>query len=132
MGVIVSKDDAKFSDRAAVNSWKSINDDGSDTGIAVNGPDDGYAITFGGNYAVNADVATIIQAINIIGMIPKVFTTSKNMTIGSIITNAGGQQLSISIQNVNLTLNGTGANAADHCFDANANTYTGLGAITIQ
>ena len=54
MGVIVSKDDAKFSDSAAVNSCKSINDDGTSTGISVDGPGNGYAMTFGGNFKVNA------------------------------------------------------------------------------
>lgn len=123
-GVIVFSDGAKFSDDDTKNTWHSINDDGTDTGVAFHGPYDGYAITFGGNYTVNADVATIIQAININGTTPKVFMISKNMTIGSIITNAGGKQLPISIQNVSLTLNDTDATAADNGFDAATNTYT--------
>lgn len=131
-GVIVSKDGANFSDSAAVDSWKGINDDGTSTGISVDGPSNGDAMTFGGNFNVKADVPTTVQGINVNGTTPGTLTITQDTTFGSTVTNAGGAQVSLVIDGVIGTLSGTSTNATDHGFDAATNTYTGLGSIIIK
>lgn len=62
---------------------------------------------------------------------PGALKITQNTSVGSIVT--GGNLLPVTIGNGNtLTLTGTDAVAANHGFDAAADTYTGLGAVTLS
>jgi outer membrane autotransporter protein len=114
-------------------NWHGINDNGTDLNdAAVNKAPDGQAFTYGGNFTLDADNAdAVITAINIVGHTPGLLTVNQNLSIGSIIT--GGNTLPITIAaGKTLTLTGTGAIEAAHGFNANINTYTGLGNITLD
>lgn len=95
------------------------------------------AITYGGNHALDANQAdATITAINLANHNPGILTVSQNLSIGSIVPNAHGvgvaARLPIDIAvGRTATLIGTPAAAADHGFDAVANTYTGLGNVEL-
>ena len=79
-------------------------------------------------------VPTTVQGINVNGTTPGTLTITQDTTFGSTVTNAGGTQVSLVTDGVIGTLSGTSTNAADHGFnaDANTNTYTGLGSIVVK
>ncbi|WP_341748689.1 autotransporter domain-containing protein [Candidatus Tisiphia endosymbiont of Sialis lutaria] len=112
--------------------WHGINDDGTvHDDAAVNKAPNGQAFTYNGDFTLDADNAAVITAINIGGNTPGRLTVNQNLSIGSIIT--GGNTLPITIAaGKTLTLTGDEAIAANHGFNANINTYTGLGNITLD
>ncbi|WP_425360957.1 autotransporter domain-containing protein [Candidatus Tisiphia endosymbiont of Stenodema calcarata] len=92
------------------------------------------AITYGGNHALDADHAgAIITAINLANHQPGILTVSQNLSIGSIVRNAGGANtLPIKIvAGHTAILTGTPAIADNHGFNADPNTYTGLGDVEL-
>ncbi|GAA5251977.1 hypothetical protein KNCP2_02650 [Candidatus Rickettsia kedanie] len=128
---VISVDNAAFSDLPAANNWDEITAGGISNGNPAPGPQDNEAFTYGGNHAITADKADrIITAINVAGTTPVALNSTQNTSIGSIVT--GGNLLPVTIADgKSLTLTGTEAVAANHGFNAAADDYTGLGAITL-
>ncbi|MCZ6886844.1 MAG: autotransporter outer membrane beta-barrel domain-containing protein [Rickettsia endosymbiont of Ixodes persulcatus] len=128
---VISNNNAAFSDNVNTGNWHDITNAGADNGNPVNGPQDNYAFTFGGNHIITADeVDCIIQAINVAGTNPGGLNITQNTKVGSIVT--GGNLLPVTITaGKNLTLTGTAAVDIKHGFKAAANIYNGLGDITL-
>ncbi|WP_341748386.1 autotransporter outer membrane beta-barrel domain-containing protein [Candidatus Tisiphia endosymbiont of Dascillus cervinus] len=130
-------------DGAGNRTWNHINNDGTDRGAnydmqAVVIAADRPAISYGGGFTLNADILdATITAINLANQNPGELTVNQNLSIGSIVPDAhhvgaGAGRLPIKIEaGHTLTLTGTPAAAVDHGFDADPNTYTGLGAVTL-
>jgi outer membrane autotransporter protein len=126
-GVILINN-GELSNTVADGNWHDIGDDGIDLGNPVGGPADNFAITYGGDFTIDADVKNRkIQAINVKNHNPGVFRISEDTTIGSIISDGDGNKMSIELTGgQTLILAGTAATKENHGFDAAANTYTGL------
>ncbi len=129
---VIATNNAAFRDNVNNNNWNEITAGGVANGTPAGGPQDNWAFTYGGNYAIDADViGRIIMAINVADTNPVSLNIMQNTTVGSIITR--GNLLPVTITaGQNLTLNGTNAIAANHGFDAPANNYTGLGNIFLE
>ena len=128
---VISVNDAAFNDLAAANNWNEITAGGAANGNPANSPQDNEAFTYGGDHIITANVAArIITAINVAGTNPGGLNVTQNTSVGSIVT--GGNLLPVTIADgKSLTLTGTKSVAANHGFDAAADDYTGLGAITL-
>ncbi|MFP3017762.1 MAG: hypothetical protein ACEY3E_02395 [Candidatus Tisiphia sp.] len=122
-------------------TWQTINDDTTGQGndynmhnaqqagvIAVNRP----AITYGGNnLTLDADIDNaIIRAINLANHQPGDLTVNENLSIGSIVRDAGTLPIKIVAGKI-ATLTGTPATADNHGFVAAVNDYTGLGDVEL-
>ncbi|WP_375332012.1 autotransporter domain-containing protein [Candidatus Tisiphia endosymbiont of Temnostethus pusillus] len=144
-GAIIINNGAALTDAAANLNWYRIDQVGQpivavyDVQAVWGGPDPELAITYGAaNHTLNANHAgATIKAINLANHQPGDLTVNQNLSIGSIVPDAhaagaGAGKLPITIAaDKTLTLTGTAAVAAQHGFDAAANTYTGLGAVTL-
>ncbi|EEC11397.1 outer membrane protein A, putative, partial [Ixodes scapularis] len=128
---VISTNDAVFSDFAAAGNWNKITAGGVANGTHVDGPQDNKAFTYGGNHTITADeVGRIITAINVAATNPGGLNITENTSVGSIDTD--GNLLPVTITaGKSLTLTGTAAVVAHHDFGAFADTYTGLGNITL-
>ncbi|WP_341753928.1 autotransporter domain-containing protein [Candidatus Tisiphia endosymbiont of Dioctria rufipes] len=120
---------AALGDNAVVENWNAIDKYGVVFNAAdfIDAPLDNNAITYGaGGLGLTANrPGAIITAINGTGTL----RVSQNLSIGSII--GGGLPITIDIGKT-LTLTGTPAALANHGFKAVANTYTGLGNVTLE
>ncbi|WP_341751420.1 autotransporter domain-containing protein [Candidatus Tisiphia endosymbiont of Piscicola geometra] len=138
---------ATLGDGAANLNWNGIDNGGNplDPVVSYNVVDvwndlvnPKLAITYGAaNHTLNANHAgATIKAINLANHQPGDLTVNQNLSIGSIVPDAHGVgvdgRLPIKIEaDHTLTLTGTPAAAVDHGFNAVANTYTGLGTVTL-
>ncbi|KJW02278.1 outer membrane autotransporter barrel domain protein [Rickettsia endosymbiont of Ixodes pacificus] len=128
---VISTNDAVFSDLAAAGNWNKITAGGVANGTPVDGPQDNKAFTYGGNHTITADeVGRIITAINVAATNPGGLNITENTSVGSIDTDGNLLPVTI-IAGKSLTLTGTAAVVAHHGFGAFADTYTGLGNITL-
>ncbi|WP_342267340.1 autotransporter domain-containing protein [Candidatus Tisiphia endosymbiont of Empis tessellata] len=115
-------------------NWHDIGRNGVDQMTDIAAPQDNKAMTYGGNFKLNANrLDAVITAINIADHKPGDLTVSQNLSIGSIVRNVGAAgTLPIKIEaGHTLTLTGTPAAAANHGFKAYPNTYTGLGNVEL-
>ncbi|WP_341755343.1 autotransporter outer membrane beta-barrel domain-containing protein [Candidatus Tisiphia endosymbiont of Ptychoptera albimana] len=126
---------ATLTDNVGDANWHEIGRNGADRRTDITAPQNNEAFTYGGNFTLNANRAdAIITAINIVNHQPGDLTVSQNLSIGSIVRNAGAVgTLPIKIEAGKiLTLTGTAAVAANHGFDADPNTYTALGNVELD
>ncbi len=131
-------DNAALTDTAAggQNHWNEIDQNGLpvNPGAFVDAPQDNEAFTYGGNFILNANRPdAIITAINLVNHQPGDLTVNENLSIGSIVRNVGGANtLTIKIvAGHTATLTGTPAAKDNHGFNADPNTYTGLGNVEL-
>ncbi|MDR0774586.1 MAG: autotransporter outer membrane beta-barrel domain-containing protein [Rickettsia sp.] len=130
-------DNAELTDTAAggQNHWNEIDQNGLpvNPGVFVDAPQDNEAFTYGGNFILNANRPGAITAINLVNHQPGDLTVNENLSIGSIVRNAGGANtLPIKIvAGHTATLTGTQTVADQHGFAADPNTYTGLGNVEL-
>ncbi|WP_375330707.1 autotransporter domain-containing protein [Candidatus Tisiphia endosymbiont of Oplodontha viridula] len=147
-GAIIINNGAALMDDAANLNWHGIDQVGQPI-VAIydvaavwrdaNLANRQLAITYGGDpaadhYTLNANQAgAIITAINLAGRQPGDLTVNENLSIGSIVPGAGGAgRLPIKIvAGHTATLTGTVAAIAQHGFNADPNTYTGLGNVEL-
>lgn len=118
------------------NHWNAIDQHGQVVNQAdfINAPKDNKAMTYGNDFTLNANrLGAIITAINLANHQPGDLTVSQNLSIGSIVSaGASAGKLPITIEaDKTLTLTGTAAAEANHGFNADPNTYTGLGTVTL-
>nr|CDI28900.1 OmpA [Rickettsia monacensis IrR/Munich] len=128
---VISINDAAFSDLAAAGNWNKITAGGVANGTSVNGPQDNKAFTYGGRHIITADkVGRIITAINVAATNPIGLKIAENTSVGSIVTDHNLLPVNITAGK-SLTLTGTAAFVPRHGVGAFADTYTGLGNITL-
>lgn len=118
------------------NNWNKIDQNGLSVNPSffVDAPQDNKAFTYNANFTLNANrQGAIITAINLANHQPGDLTVNENLSIGSIVRNAGGANtLPIKIvAGHTATLTGTPATVDHHGFVAAANDYTGLGYVEL-